>query len=163
MGDGRGGAGFPPWLFVRLFRSSPILASFLLRAQLGEGHRPPSVLQHASVKGAVPMPKSKQLSFLTLNEPKNEHGGSLALNKRRARRPLKIKQSHHLTMKSHHAIGSRSLFRHKKMILGILKKNSYRFHVKVYKFAIQGNHLHLLVKACRISSELWLVTSLKES
>lgn len=93
------------------------------------------------------MSKSKQLSLLNLKDSKNEHGGSLTLNKRRARRPLKMKQSHHLTMKSHHAIGSRSLFRHKKMILGLIKRNSYRFRVKVYEYAIQGNHLHLLVKA----------------
>jgi REP element-mobilizing transposase RayT len=28
-----------------------------------------------------------------------------------------------------------------------MKKNSDRFQVKVYEYAIQGNHLHLLIKA----------------
>ncbi len=50
-------------------------------------------------------------------------------------------------MKSYHAIGVRSLFRHKKMILSVVRKNSYKFHIKVYEYAIQGNHIHLLVKA----------------
>ena len=50
-------------------------------------------------------------------------------------------------MKSYHAIGARSLFRHKKLILGLIKKNALKFHVKVYEYAIQGNHLHLLIKA----------------
>ena len=78
---------------------------------------------------------------------RREHGGSLAVGKRRARRPLHLKQSHHITMKSHHALGARSLFRHKKMIHSLLKKNSFKFRVKVYEIAIQGNHIHLLVKA----------------
>ena len=93
------------------------------------------------------MNKSKQLSFIPKNKNKTEHGGSLAIGKRRAARPLKIKQSHHVTLKSHHAIGPRSLFRFKKLILNLIKKNSVRFQVKVYESAIQGNHIHLLVKA----------------
>ena len=50
-------------------------------------------------------------------------------------------------MKSYHAIGARSLFRHKKLILSLIKKNALKFQIKVYEYAIQGNHLHLLVKA----------------
>jgi REP element-mobilizing transposase RayT len=94
----------------------------------------------------VRVKKSKnQFSFIP--KPKKEHGGSLAVGKRRAARPLKIKQSHHVTLKSHHAVGPRSLFRHKKMILSLIRKNSVRFQVKVYEYAIQGNHIHILVKA----------------
>jgi REP element-mobilizing transposase RayT len=94
------------------------------------------------------MKKSKiQFSFIPKSKSKAEHGGSLAVGKRRVARPLNIKQSHHVTLKSHHAFGHRSLFRHKKLILGLIKKNSVRFHVKVHESAIQGNHIHLLVKA----------------
>ncbi len=93
------------------------------------------------------MPKSKQLSLFPQQKTHRAHGGSLAVKKRRSRRPLNIKQSHHITMKSHHAVGPRSLFRHKKLILGLIKKNSVRFRVKIYECAIQGNHIHLLVKA----------------
>jgi REP element-mobilizing transposase RayT len=104
------------------------------------------VICKALTCGAVRVKKSKnQFSFIP--KPKKEHGGSLAVGKRRAARPLKIKQSHHVTLKSHHAVGPRSLFRHKKMILSLINKNSVRFQVKVYEYAIQGNHIHLLVKA----------------
>jgi REP element-mobilizing transposase RayT len=78
---------------------------------------------------------------------RQEHGGSLAIGRRRKTRPLNIKQSHHITLKSIHAVGPRSLFRHKKMILSLMKKYSFRFQVKVYEYAIQGNHIHLLIKA----------------
>ena len=89
----------------------------------------------------------KQLSLFNEKRTRKDHGGSLAVQKRRSKRPLNLKQTHHITMKSYHAVGSRSLFRHKKMILDLLKKNALKFHVKVLEYAIQGNHLHLLVKA----------------
>lgn len=50
-------------------------------------------------------------------------------------------------MKSHHAVGARSLFRHKKMLLTLMKKYSRRFNIKIIEYAIQGNHIHLLVRA----------------
>ena len=93
------------------------------------------------------MKKSKQLSWIPKTKSKKEHGGSLAVGKRRVTRPLNIKQSHHITLKSIYAVGPRSLFRHKKLILSLMKKNASRFQVKVYEYAIQGNHIHMLVKA----------------
>lgn len=93
------------------------------------------------------MKKSKQLLLVPNTRAKKEHGGSLAVGKRRATRPLNLKQSQHITLKSIHAVGPRSLFRHKKLILSLMKKNSYRFQVKIYEYAIQGNHIHLLIKA----------------
>ncbi len=93
------------------------------------------------------MRRPRQIELLPKTKRNNRHGGSLAIKKRRSTRPLRIKQSHHITLKFHHAVGPRSLFRHKKMILGLIRKNAFRFQVKVYEYAIQGNHLHLLVKA----------------
>lgn len=90
---------------------------------------------------------TKQLTLLQTKKLKKQHGGSLAIKKRRSKRPLNIKQSHHITLKSHHAIGARSLFKHKKMILKLIKKQARNFRIKVYEYAIQGNHMHLLVKA----------------
>ena len=89
----------------------------------------------------------KQLILFPKQKIRREHGGSLAVRKRRSRRPLNLRLSHHITMKSHHAIGKRSLFRHKKMILSLMKKNAFRFQVKIVEYAIQGNHLHMLVRA----------------
>jgi hypothetical protein len=104
-------------------------------------------LQSISLEGAVPMKTSKKLSLIPKKKSKKEHGGSLAVGRRRVTRPLNIKQSHHITLKSIHAVGPRALFRHKKMILSLMKKYSFRFQVKIYEYAIQGNHIHLLVKA----------------
>ena len=87
---------------------------------------------------------NKQLSFLA--KPSKQHGGSLAIGKRRSLRPLSPKLSLHITLKSSSAIGGRCLFRHKKMILAVMKKASRLFQVKVYNYAICGNHLHLLIK-----------------
>lgn len=109
-----------------------------------------SVLASRSVKNSVlnsKPAKQIQLGFFKSSKRRQEHGGSLAANKRRARRVLRIKQTHHITLKSHHAIGARSLFRHKKVILGIMRKNALKFQVKVYEYAIQGNHIHLLLKS----------------
>lgn len=75
-----------------------------------------------------------------------QHGGSLAVGRRRSRRPLNSKKSLHIVLKSNHAIGGRCLFRHKKMILFVMRKACSLFRVKVYNFAIAGNHIHLLVK-----------------
>src|SRR5438105_1069511 len=77
---------------------------------------------------------------------KREHGGSLSVGKRRGFRPLNPKLSLHITLKSEHALGSRSLFRHKKLILAIKNKAARRFNVRVYNYASAGNHLHLLIK-----------------
>ena len=52
----------------------------------------------------------------------------------------------HLTLKSEHAMGPRSLFKHKKLILSVMRKAQLTFGVKVYSYAIAGNHLHLLIK-----------------
>ncbi len=102
-----------------------------------------SKLQEPNTKLKTP----KQLILFPNEKIRREHGGSLAVRKRRSRRPLNMRLSHHITMKSHHAIGKRSLFRHKKMILSLMKKNAYRFQVKIVEYAIQGNHLHMLVRA----------------
>lgn len=88
--------------------------------------------------------KPKQLDLLP--KPKREHGGSLAVKKRRSFRPMNSKLSLHITLKSQHAVGGRCLFRHKKRILFVMRKASKLFHVKVYNYAIAGNHLHLLIK-----------------
>jgi REP element-mobilizing transposase RayT len=88
--------------------------------------------------------KSSQTSFF----PKlsRQHGGSLAAGKRRKFRPMNPRQSLHITLKSHHAVGGRCLFRHKKLILRVMRKAQKLFHIKVYEYAFAGNHMHLLIK-----------------
>lgn len=87
----------------------------------------------------------KQLSFLP--KSKREHGGSLALGKRRARRPININKPVHLVLRSDLAKGRRSLMNNQNTVLKVLSKFSRRFHVRIYEKAICGNHIHLLIKA----------------
>lgn len=87
----------------------------------------------------------KQLSFFA--KARGEHGGSLALSKRRSRRPINIKNPVHLVLRSDLANGSRSLLRNQVLILRILQKFSWRFRIRVYEKAICGNHIHLVVRA----------------
>lgn len=100
-----------------------------------EGHRP---LFEVSVS---PM---KQTNFF--KPSRKEHGGILALNTRRSRRPLSIKHPLHLTLRSDFAYGPRSLIKHHALINHIGRKFSRRFGVRIYRQAICGNHLHLLLR-----------------
>jgi REP element-mobilizing transposase RayT len=87
----------------------------------------------------------KQHNFFKMN-PRKEHGGSLSYRKRRSKRILSIKNPLHLTLRSEFAYGARSLLKHQHLINHIAKKNSKRFGVKIYRQAICGNHIHLLLK-----------------
>lgn len=77
---------------------------------------------------------------------KKEHGGSLAVRKRKSKRNLPIKKSFHVTLRSDFATGKRSLLRHKNFIYKVLNKSGRRFDVKIYNEAICGNHIHLLIR-----------------
>jgi REP element-mobilizing transposase RayT len=93
------------------------------------------------------MEQSKQRSFYFFKpDYTKQHGGSLAIRKRRKRRPINPKQTLHITLKSHYAIGGRCLLKHRKTIVAVMKKASKLFNVKVYQYAVCGNHLHLLIK-----------------
>jgi len=93
------------------------------------------------------MAKPKQLSILPkTKKPRREHGGSLTHGKRRAYRPMNPRLSLHVTLKSHKAIGKWSLFNHRKLIESVLRKSQRLFHVKVYNYAIHGNHIHISIK-----------------
>jgi len=90
------------------------------------------------------MDRRKQLSFF--RRERREHGGSLALGTRRSRRPLSTKTAIHVTLKSDLATGPRALLRHRKLIQEVARFGERRFGVKVYRFAICGNHLHFLIR-----------------
>ena len=89
----------------------------------------------------------KQLAFFPA--PSIEHGGVLAVGRRRSRRALSTKRALHITLKSEFAYAKRSLLNHRALIYRIQKKASRRFGVRVYQLAICGNHLHALVRGRR--------------
>ena len=96
----------------------------------------------------------KQQIFFKPNFKSNrkEHGGALSHQKRRSKRMLSIKNPIHLTLRSDLAYGSRSLMKHQNLIRHVIRKFSKRFRVRVYRHAICGNHIHLLIKGDSRSS-----------
>lgn len=89
----------------------------------------------------------QKLIFIPIPKINREHGGTLALSRRRSLRPLDSKKPVHLVLRSDLAKGSRSLMRNQQIVLRVLQKFSYRFQIRIYEKAICGNHIHLVVKA----------------
>ena len=86
----------------------------------------------------------KQQSFF--KPSRKEHGGALSVSCRRSRRPLSTKMPLHVTLRSDFAFGRKSLLKHQSLINHIGKKFSRRFGVKIYRQAICGNHIHLVIR-----------------
>jgi REP element-mobilizing transposase RayT len=80
---------------------------------------------------------------------KIEHGGAVSVGKRRGRRPLSTKKPIHLTLRSDYAKGSRSLLKHRNLVDRVIYRSKIRFNVRVYRYAICGNHLHFLIRGQR--------------
>jgi len=75
-----------------------------------------------------------------------EYGGSLLRGKRKTKRPIVLSKPLHLVMRSEVAIGKLSLKRFELLIKARLELYALRFHIKVYKLAINRNHLHLCIQ-----------------
>lgn len=86
----------------------------------------------------------RQTSFFP--RARRDHGGILSLHKRRSRRPLTTKQALHVTLRSDLATGSRSLLNHRHLVRSVIIKAQRLFHVRVYEYAVCGNHLHCLIR-----------------
>ncbi|MDZ4662202.1 MAG: transposase [Pseudomonadota bacterium] len=81
-----------------------------------------------------------------MKKPTLQHGGSLAINRRKVIRPLDTKKPLHIVLKSDKAKGKLSLLNHQGYIGACLKKLSTKFRISIYEKAIVGNHLHLLIR-----------------
>jgi len=75
------------------------------------------------------------------------YGGNLR-NKRKGRhaRPLAVKNSMHLVLRSSKATGKWSFFKHHKKINGIVDKFALKYGVKILSLANASNHLHFHIK-----------------
>jgi len=97
------------------------------------------------------MGKQKQLLLDDEFQVEKEFGGA-RLKKSHAKksRPIAIKKTMHLTLRSSKAKGEKS-FRYDKnriqKIDKVVRTQARKFGVDIYRFAIVGNHLHMLVKA----------------
>lgn len=90
--------------------------------------------------------KTKQQSFFI---PQNKFfGGALLEGKRKSTRPLSSKDAIHFIMRSCWACGRNSFLsrRNKKVVDLIITHFSKKFGVKIYERAINGNHIHLLLR-----------------
>ena len=78
-------------------------------------------------------------------------GGSRVGSHLKMKRPLKANLAIHLVLRSAVAKGPNSLLRwkHREKIDNLIVRQARRFHIKIYRFANVGNHLHILM---RISS-----------
>lgn len=78
-----------------------------------------------------------------------EHGGELALGRRKTARPVAVRRPMHLVLRASIARGAWSMRapRHRRLIERELSRLARRFGIRVYRAANVGNHLHLLVRA----------------
>lgn len=85
----------------------------------------------------------KQLKMNFLNNYKKEFGGSLLIGKRKEARPLSNKHPIHLVIKScHKGVFNPGNFSLEKLI----KNQAKKFNIKVYDFAVNWSHIHLLIQ-----------------
>lgn len=86
----------------------------------------------------IPQPRSNQRFF----------GGSLLVGRRKGPRPINTKEAVHFVLRSQFGFGRRSFrnSRNIKTIERILEKASLKYRVKIYRKAIQSNHIHLVIK-----------------
>lgn len=92
------------------------------------------------------MNKTKQQSFFKFQ--KKFFGGALLKGKRKSLRPLSSKDSIHFVMRSCWATGKDSFLatQNRKAVDRIITHFAKKFGVKIYERAINGNHIHLLLK-----------------
>jgi hypothetical protein len=89
-----------------------------------------------------------QADLFKIKADKTTHGGSLALGKRKAKRPFIPKRPVHLVMRSSKARGEWSFLRssNSKKIHAIIQRQGKKHHVKIYEYVNVGNHLHMKVR-----------------
>lgn len=92
--------------------------------------------------------KSKQLSLIpdqTQNRLKS-FGGELNKGKRKTARPISIKKSMHVVIKSSKAVGRLSFLNHQRQLDQSLRIISKKWGVVVRKTAWVRNHVHLILQ-----------------
>ncbi len=90
--------------------------------------------------------RMKQALLFKEKKTSLEFGGTLLKGKRKGKRPITLSKPLHLVMRSDVAVGTLSLTRFDKLISSRLKSYALKFHIKVYKLAINRNHLHLCIQ-----------------
>ncbi|MEQ1664496.1 MAG: hypothetical protein ABL927_03880 [Bdellovibrionales bacterium] len=91
--------------------------------------------------------KEKQLGFAILEDLSvKKFGGSyLKKSNPKTARPLSVKRTMHLVIRSSKATGARSLLHKSRQVFDIMYRQSQLHGVKIYRYANGGNHLHLVI------------------
>ncbi len=102
----------------------------------------------------------RQLNFNSkvVSNTRREFGGELLKSRRKSIRPLSSKHSLHLVLKAD-TNQSGSLRKLHNQISTLVKKYSIKFGVKVFKYAICGNHIHIVLHTPhRLQYRAWIRT-----
>lgn len=92
--------------------------------------------------------KSTQLSLIPTRSNKRFFGGALLVGRRKTPRPINTKEALHFVLRSQFAHGKTSFrtLKNQRGISSILKKASVKYSIRIYRQAIQSNHIHLVLK-----------------
>jgi putative transposase len=96
------------------------------------------------------MGHARQSSFFKSNKFQYQHGGELRRKRAgRGKRPLSTKDSLHVVFKMNREAHRPGLRHYKSYALSIQVIDRYakRFFIKVIQISVQGNHIHLLIRA----------------
>lgn len=88
--------------------------------------------------------RMRQKTLFKVSEYTSEHGGTLAIGKRKSRRPLSLNLPHHFTLKAD-TKKSGSMIRQRNVVSNTITKFSRRFHVTIHNKSINSNHCHMLI------------------
>jgi REP element-mobilizing transposase RayT len=100
------------------------------------------------LKDGVLHMKSTQLSLMPTRSNKRFFGGALLVGRRKTHRPINTKEALHFVLRSQFAHGKTSFrtSKNQRGITSILKKASIKYGIRIYRQAIQSNHIHLVLK-----------------
>jgi REP element-mobilizing transposase RayT len=96
----------------------------------------------------LPVIRAKQLGFQILeNQNAKSHGGNRLKSNPKSARPVSIKRSMHLVLRSSLAKGKLTFLQRERsrQVERVIHSQGRRFGVKVYRLSNAGNHLHLIV------------------
>ncbi len=93
------------------------------------------------------IPKKNLKTFESL-----KHGGDLRKNKRKIKRPLLPNKITHIVFKSSKAKNNLSFYKHKNIILKLLRERSKKYSIEILDFVNMGNHLHIKARSKNLSN-----------
>jgi len=100
--------------------------------------------------------RTRQLSFLKEIKvsARLDHGGELAVGKRKTRRPFDPKRPLHVVMRSTRARGEWSMLsaRNSRRVKSIVQQAAKRQGIQLFQFVNVGNHLHFLLSARKVEA-----------